>query len=504
MVFSSSIFLFAFLPLIIFLVFIGPRCGEKGVLWRNTCLTIGSFIFYAWGEPLWVIPLFVLAWFNYALGKRIEVAKKEALRLEEQGLCFAQIQTKAKHLVYFGILCNLGLLFVVKYGIWLLNSVFLIQLYPSIGINPSPVVFETFPLPLGVSFFTFQAASYLIDVYRGDIEAAKRYINFSCYLTMFSQLVAGPIVRYADIADEITSRRDNMGMFYSGMKRFVVGLAKKILIANQVALLADWAFSLPDVGLSTEYAWVGILAYAMQIYFDFSAYSDMAIGIGLIFGFNYLENFRHPYRARSMQDFWRRWHISLSSWLRDYLYIPLGGSRGSNFQTYRNLFIIFFICGLWHGAAITFIIWGLWHGFFLALERGFLHNLLQKSPVILQHAYVWGVFLLGWVFFRCESLGHVIAYVKALMGIGPAGLGSIVGFIQSQPYYSALLAAAIIISFGGITNAFTQYYDKIQTQSSTTKVAVEGSLIAVGAVVCFFCGIFILSDSYNPFIYFRF
>ncbi len=504
MVFSSTIFIFAFLPLILLLVFLGPRQGEQGVLWRNSALCIGSFIFYAWGEPLWVIPLFILAWINYELGKWIEAAKAKPSVYQVKWNVFAKNYWNAKKILIFGIICNIGLLFVVKYGVWILNNIFKISFYPTIGLTPNPIELDIIALPLGISFFTFQATSYLIDVYRGDIAAARRYIDFSCYLSMFSQLVAGPIVRYADIADEITSRKDNISMFYRGIKRFVIGLAKKILIANQVALIADWVFALPHDELTTEYAWVGILAYAMQIYFDFSAYSDMAIGIGLMFGFNYLENFKHPYAARSMQDFWRRWHISLSSWLRDYLYIPLGGSRGSNLQTYCNLFIIFFICGLWHGAALTFIIWGLWHGLFLVFERSAIGQFIPKMPTILQHLYVWIVFLVGWVFFRTEDIFQSWIYLQALGGITPAGLGSLTVFILEDTSSAVLLLIATILSFGKITDYFKAFYQSMQTKSILQKNILEINIILYGCLLCFLCGMFILSGSYNPFIYFRF
>ncbi len=503
MVFSSSFFVFAFLPAILFLVFIGPKCGHKGVLWRNSFLTLGSFVFYAWGEPLWVIPLFVLAWFNYFLGKKIESAKNYEKELASQ--CpSSKKQVQAKTLLTVGIICNIALLFVVKYGIWVLNMLFNISFYPTFGLHPDPIVLDSFPLPLGVSFFTFQATSYLIDVHRGDITAARRYIDFTCYLTMFSQLIAGPIVRYADIANEINSRVDSVNLFYAGIKRFVVGLAKKVLIANQMAMCADWVFAMPSNTLTLEYAWLGILTYAMQIYFDFSAYSDMAIGIGMMFGFHYRENFQHPYAALSMQDFWRRWHISLSSWLRDYLYIPLGGSHGTKWNTYRNLFIVFFICGLWHGAAFTFIFWGLWHGLFLALERAFLGRHIQSWPNLLRHCYVWCVFLAGWVFFRCEDMAQVKIYFLALSDISYSGVLAIMDLAVANVPLVVMLGVAIFLSFGVVENILQRVRTALQASSSNVKLAVEGSIALWGCFLCVMCGAFILSGSYNPFIYFRF
>ncbi len=502
MVFSSSIFIFAFLPLILFLVFIGPKQGEQGVLWRNTFLSIGSFIFYAWGEPLWVLPLFFLAWVNYVLGKQIELAK--ANTNSNPSTALQKTLNNPKHLLFIGILCNLGLLFVVKYGIWVLNSLLKISIYPHFGLTPDPLVLDAFPLPLGVSFFTFQATSYLVDIYRGDIAAAKRYIDFSCYLTMFSQLVAGPIVRYADIEDEITKRADSVSLFYKGIKRFVVGFAKKILVANQLALVADWVFALPSYSLSTEYAWIGIIAFALQVYFDFSAYSDMAIGIGLMFGFHYVENFRHPYGARSMTEFWSRWHISLTSWLRDYLYFPLGGSHKGTFHTYFNILTVFFLCGLWHGASLSFVLWGLWYGIFIALERAFLGKVIAVTPRILQHTYVWLVYLAGCVFSHSEDMSKILDYFKTLVGITPAGLGSLSAFITENYYYSILIIAATIISFGKPYRIFRNYYKQVQCASEATQLKVELAIVLYGLILCIFCAMFMLSGSYNPFIYFRF
>ncbi len=504
MVFSSSIFVFAFLPLILFLVFIGPKHGDKGVAWRNTFLSIGSFIFYAWGEPLWVLPLFFLAWVNYVLGKKIEAAKANNHESLHSVSLYQNFLTSPKQLLFFGLLCNLGLLFVVKYGIWVLNSFLKISIYPSIGFTPDPIVLDGFPLPLGVSFFTFQAASYLIDIYRGDIAAAKRYIDFSCYLTMFSQLVAGPIVRYADIADEITKRADNVSLFYKGVKRFVVGFAKKILVANQLASVADWVFALPSSSLSTDYAWIGIIAFALQVYFDFSAYSDMAIGIGLMFGFRYMENFRHPYGARSMTEFWSRWHISLTSWLRDYLYFPLGGSHKGVFRTYFNILTVFFLCGLWHGASLSFALWGLWYGIFIALERAFLGKALQYIPRVLQHIYVWIIYLFGCVFSHSEDMSKIFDYFKTLFGITPAGLGSVFSFVAENTYYSVLIVMATVISFGKPYRLFRDYYKKVQCASEATQLKVEAAIVGYGFILCILCAMFMLNGSYNPFIYFRF
>ncbi len=502
MVFSSSIFLFIFLPLVVLLVFVGPRQGKYGVLWRNTCLSIGSFIFYAWGEPLYVFLLFFLAWINYVLAKKIECALKTSSMEDEK--FFQNILSNPKKLLIIGILCNMGLLFVVKYGVWILNALFKISIYPHFGLTPSPIVLDALALPLGVSFFTFQAVSYLADVYRGDIGAAKRYIDFSCYLTMFSQLVAGPIVRYADIAEEINSRADSIDLFYLGIKRFVVGLAKKMLIANQLGLIADFVLSMPHSNLSTDYAWLGIIAFSLQIYFDFSAYSDMAIGIGLMFGFHYPENFRHPYAARSISEFWTRWHISLTSWIRDYIYFPLGGSRGGIFKTYFNIIFVFCLCGLWHGASLSFVLWGLWYGIFVALERIILAKYLVKLPICLQHIYFGIVLLTGYVIACTDDLSDAWIYLQAMVGITSAGTGNILLLMFQHGYFSILMMLSSLISFGKPHQIFSTYYAHIQNSSSTKKLIFEVVIIFYGCALCFLSTMFISSGSYNPFLYFRF
>ena len=464
----------------------GPRQGERGVSWRNVCLTLASFVFYAWGEPKWVVPLFILAWINYMIGKRLEKGRKHTLLW-----------------LWFGVVFDLGVLAYVKYGAWLGNCG--IEFLQLLGHMPADAaLFVPMALPLGVSFFTFQAMSYLVDIYRGDVPPARTYVNFSCYLTMFSQLVAGPIVRYADIAGDITEQRGNADMFYTGVRRFVLGLGKKILVANQVAMLADMCFTLDSADLSTPIAWVGILAYAAQIYFDFSAYSDMAIGLGLMFGFRFLENFRHPYSALSMQDFWRRWHISLSSWFRDYVYIPLGGNRGSTARTYINLVLVFFLCGLWHGAALNFVLWGLWHGAFLVVERAGLHRLLAKLPSLLRRVYVWLGFLGGWVLFRADDMDHVGVYFRALLGVGAEENKLLLLFAQNSPLSLLILAAALVGSLGIPAKAYVFLRDYAAARGRGSELCMEGGTILFGLCLLVMSSSLVLAGSYNPFIYFRF
>lgn len=356
-----------------------------------------------------------------------------------------------------GIVLDLGVLLLVKYGAWLGNAC--IEVLQLVNLLPADApLLQGMALPLGVSFFTFQAISYLVDIYRGGVAAASTYINFSCYLTMFSQLVAGPIVRYADIAKDIGTRptgKEGLDMFYAGVQRFVLGLGKKILIANQVALLADWVFQMDALALGPVLAWIGILAYAAQIYYDFSAYSDMAIGLGLMFGFRFLENFRHPYASLSIQEFWRRWHISLSSWFRDYVYIPLGGNRISPLRTYVNLLVVFFLCGLWHGAAVNFVLWGLWHGAFLVLERAGWGIGLEALPRLVRRCYVWLVFLGGWVLFRAEDMTHAHQYTLALLGLATEKIAALGPLLHDKVLLLSVLAASLVGSAAQLMEAAT-------------------------------------------------
>lgn len=286
-------------------------------------------------------------------------------------------------------------------------------------------------LPIGISFFTFQAISYLVDIYRGQATVQKHPVNLALYISLFPQLIAGPIVRYKDVEREIIGRITRIEDLKSGTLRFVSGLGKKVLIANSMGVVADQVFTLPIENVSTGLAWIGIVAYTLQIYFDFSGYSDMAIGLGRIFGFHFLENFNYPYISQSIQEFWRRWHISLSSWFRDYLYIPLGGNRAGTWRTYFNLLLVFFLCGLWHGASWTFVIWGLYHGLFLVVERLGLIQLLKTIPVFFRHVYTMLVVMVGWVFFRAETLDQALAYVVRMFQF------------KSVPYLDAQLFAAM-------------------------------------------------------------
>ena len=367
MVFSSSLFLFGFLPVVLAIYFFSHN------RYRNLVLLIASLFFYAWGEPRNVLVMLASILINYLLGLGIEKASKQK-----------------KLFLILSVLYNIGVLFYFKY----LN--FAGSIWES--LTGQTLNMKTIVLPIGISFFTFQIMSYVIDVYRGNVPAQKNLINLALYISLFPQLIAGPIVRYIDVEAQIKQRESTWDGAYVGVKRFAIGFAKKVLIADQLATLADTVFAGGNYPSMLSH-WIGIIAYTLQIYYDFSGYSDMAIGLGKIFGFDFLENFNYPYISRSIKEFWRRWHISLSSWFRDYLYIPLGGNRKGKVRTYINLIIVFFVTGLWHGASFNFIVWGLYYAVFLVIERLGFGKRLEKLPRIIQHVYTLLVVVIGWVFF---------------------------------------------------------------------------------------------------------
>lgn len=399
MVFSSITFLIYFLPITLLLVFGVRVFGSKGNYGvQNFVLLIMSLLFYSWGEPVYVLLMIGSIMLNYLFGKAIGGSINP---------------DKRKALLILSLVFNLSSLAVFKYSGMLTNFLNLIIPYSN-SLLPVPEV----RLPIGISFFTFQAMSYLFDVYKGEVPVQKKVLNLALYISFFPQLIAGPIVRYHDINEQLEQRTiDKHGVYY-GLKRFIIGLAKKVLIANVVAQAADEIFAMGANELSMPLAWLGIICYTLQIYFDFSGYSDMAIGLGRIFGFKFLENFNFPYIAKNIQDFWRRWHISLSSWFRDYLYIPLGGNRKGKVRTYLNLLVVFFLCGLWHGASWTFVAWGLYHGLFLTLERFFAGKKTARIPVFFNYVYTILVVMVGWVLFRAEDFSASLMYLKAMAGFG--------------------------------------------------------------------------------------
>jgi alginate O-acetyltransferase complex protein AlgI len=502
MVFSSITFLFFFLPitmLVYHLLFLPVTLQHKrSAIWRqlaNLFLLCSSLLFYFWGEGwlVWIIVASTIIDFFCGLLISGGIHKGKITQLEEAG-SRTQLQRFGLAL---SVVSNLGFLAFFKYfnfGIDSFNALMpeTWRMHDILQIT----------LPLGISFYTFQSMSYTIDVYRGHVKATRNLIDFSTYVTLFPQLVAGPIVRYRTVADQLINRVINLPTFSSGLQRFILGLAKKVLIANTVARTADWAFSLSENELTAPLAWLGVLCYALQIYFDFSGYSDMAIGLGRMFGFKFLENFNYPYISRSIHEFWQRWHISLSSWFRDYVYIPLGGSRKSSGRTYANLITIFFLCGLWHGASWTFVIWGLYQGFFIIIERAGLGKMLQRVPSILRLLYVQLVLMGGWALFASDTLGQAIYYLRAM-----AGFASAEQAVYYQAYLTKDLYAAIVwgILFSlPLFPLITAKRDKLIEKYPSMKHAT-GSLQVFGLVMALLLSsMFLASGTFNPFIYFRF
>jgi alginate O-acetyltransferase complex protein AlgI len=411
----------------------------------------------------------------------------------------------AKWLLAFGIIGNLSLLAFYKYANFIVQNInaLLESLQIAFSFNDPGII-----LPIGISFYTFQALSYLIDVYKRKTPVQKNFINLALYISLFPQLIAGPIVRYNDIDNQLLNRKSSPDKFVSGIKRFVIGLAKKVLIANQFALLADTAFQIPTDNISTFVAWAGIIAYSIQIYFDFSGYSDMAIGLGRMFGFELLENFNFPYISRSIREFWKRWHISLTNWFRDYLYIPLGGNRKGNERTYVNLFIVFLLTGLWHGASWSFVAWGLLHGTFMVIEKIGFDKLLIRLWKPLQHAYTLFVVIMAWVLFRADDFTYAWGYYKAMFSVRSIQLNYNVLdiFLNDQVYF--LLIIAVISS----TRIWVVIYDRLEkltrlfnaNQINITRVIFTFALLFFILCIMLLSSTSLISSTYNPFIYFRF
>jgi len=498
MLFTSPIFIFLFLPVFLLIYYSLPK------KLRNFFILAASLIFYSWGEGKLIAIMLISSGIDYIAGIGIANAwRGEIQTLPETG----ERSKKQKWFLVLSLLGNLSLLGFFKYfnfGIENFNA-----LMHAFGFDAA--AWESFgkvALPLGISFYTFQSMSYTIDVYRGRATATRNYITFAAYVTMFPQLVAGPIVRYADVAKELVYRAVTRERFAYGVRRFVVGLAKKVLIANTVAIAADRVFALPVSEIGFGLSWLGVICYALQIYFDFSGYSDMAIGLGHMIGFKFLENFNYPYIAQSLKDFWRRWHMSMSTWFRDYLYISLGGNRKSKGRTYLNLIIVFFITGLWHGASWSFVVWGLWHGLFLIIERLGFGKILARTWRPLRHLYLLLVVLFGWVLFRAETLPYAWSYARAMVGFGAGD--------NSWETLSLFLSGSLVLALAmGIVGSM-RIIPGIKTVCANIVQSVRGGfsvairvLFASSELVLLF-GLFIISmmqlasDTYNPFIYFRF
>ena len=484
MLFSSIFFLFFFLPITLILYFsVGPKL-------RNFVLLIASLLFYAWGEVGYVFLMLFSISINWIFGLLINGSKSTP--------------KKCKLFLVFGITLNLIPLAFFKYGNFLLDNLD----YLSLGAFFDNIGEGRIHLPIGISFFTFQAISYIVDVYRNTADVQKQPINLALYISLFPQLIAGPIVRYRDVARQIVQRTVTLVDFQYGVQRFVIGLGKKVLIANNIGAVADHVFSLPVETLPAGILWLGMLTYTLQIYYDFSAYSDMAIGLGRMFGFSFLENFNYPYSARSIQDFWRRWHISLSSWFKDYLYIPLGGNHRSVARTYFNLLTVFFLCGLWHGASWTFVVWGFYHGLFLVLERGTFGKAIACLPLLMQRVYAILVVMIGWVFFKAESLEKALAYIKSLGNLStPDYLDAKLFATMNTEFYMALFVG-IIFSYPIVPKLLSQYSQHLAQAKTSTKfllrsVTTLGMIVWVSFIIIY-SSAQLMSGSHNPFLYFRF
>lgn len=468
MVFSSLTFLFFFFPIAIGLYYLVP-----GIKLKNLVLFLSSLVFYAWGEPIYVVIMIISTLNDYWHSMWIHHARK---RGEKEIAVVALISS---------IIINLGLLGFFKYGdfaISTINAVFRLDL-PLMHL----------PLPVGISFYTFQTMSYTLDVFLGNVKMQRNILTLGTYVTMFPQLIAGPIVRYETVEAELTHRQITWDLSAKGVRRFIVGLGKKVIIANQMGILADAAFKLQDSEQTVLFAWLGIIAYAFQIYFDFSGYSDMAIGMGWMMGFHFLENFNYPYISKSITEFWRRWHISLSTWFRDYLYIPLGGNRKGLGIWLRNILIVWFLTGLWHGAAWNFVLWGVYFGIILIIERLFLFNWLKKLPII-SNLYAMGLVLFGWVLFRSESLHQIKSYTAALLGRRP--LGALADLDAQNLIYLLPFMLLAIIASTPLPSIIGRWMDKdLRGQLFLDLAAIVVLLLSV---------MFLVNSSFNPFIYYRF
>ena len=461
MIFSSLPFLFFYLVAVLAVYKLSP------LKLRNLILLVVSLFFYGWGEPVYILIMLLSIVVDYVHGMLVERWRED--------------DRKARRAVASSVFFNLAILVFFKYWDFIagnLNALTGLQL-PVLGL----------PLPIGISFYTFQTMSYTIDVYRQDAPVQKNPIAFGAYVTLFPQLIAGPIVRYKSVADQLEERREDLDKFVSGVRRFTVGAAKKVLLANAIGQL--WDQSLASQNLTVVGAWLGLAAYAFQIYFDFSGYSDMAIGLGRMFGFEFLENFNYPYISRSVVEFWKRWHISLTTWFREYVYFPLGGNRVPKWKWIRNILIVWTLTGIWHGAGWNFLLWGLYYGAWMLAERLFLGKWLEKLPGAVRHIYTMFIVLIGWALFAVEDMGRLGAYFSSLFGGG--GWFSAVDGYRLRTYLPAL-----VILIVGSTPLMGKLWDRLGERTR----AVLQPLLVLGALIL--CTASLVDAGYNPFLYFRF
>lgn len=467
MVFSSILFMFVYLPVVLAVYYIVPW------KWRNPWLFAVNLVFYGWGEPVYIVLMMVSIIINYITGIYVGKYRDDN-------------KPKAKKILIVNIIINLAMLMFFKYYDMFANT---LNQIPGLSfIQPLHIA-----LPIGISFYTFQTMSYPIDIYRKDGDVQKNFISFGTFVALFPQLIAGPIVRYKDVASQLDFRSKSPEQFASGIRRFTVGLAKKVLIANNIGALWDYYSVLTAAELTLVGSWIGILAFSLQLYFDFSGYSDMAIGLGRMLGFEFLENFNYPYISRSVTEFWRRWHMSLGTWFRDYVYIPLGGNRKGKYRQLLNITIVWALTGMWHGANWTFILWGLYYALFLIFEKLYWLRVLKRAPRFVGHVYTLFVAICGWVVFQLPSLEKSFMYYKAMFGLGKAG-----AYAPVDGYYAASFAAVFVVSIIACTPWAKNLYDRLPDKAQAVITPILVTLVLL------VCTAYLVDATYNPFLYFQF
>ncbi len=466
MVFSSLMFLFIYLPVVLAVYYITP------LKWRNLALLVFNLIFYGWGEPVYILIMFLSIGIDYTHGLLVEKYRNN--------------DRKARTFVVSSMVFNLALLFFFKYYDFLADSLRGISVFSSL---PRLDV----PLPIGISFYTFQTMSYTVDVYRGQAKAQKNIVSFGTFVTLFPQLIAGPILQYRDLDEQLDGRDHTAEKFASGVRVFIAGLAKKVLLANSIGMLWDAYLAMPAASLTTAGAWLGVLAFTFQIYFDFSGYSDMAVGLGRMLGFEFMQNFNYPYISRSITEFWRRWHISLGSWFRNYLYIPLGGNRKGKARQYLNLFIVWAATGIWHGASWNFLIWGLYFFVLLVIEKAFLLKALEKAPRWVSHAYALFFIVVGWAIFAVEDLSALGTYLAAMFGGAQGG-----AWCAADGYYLRNYAVMLPVLAIASTPLGAKLFRRLPEGAERwiAPVLMLAALVLSTA--------YLVDATYNPFLYFRF
>ena len=467
MLFSSATFIFLFLPIVSATYLL----ARKEI--RNNLLLLASLFFYAWGEPRYLLIMLLTILINYVGANYISRSKNERHR---------------KILLVLSIIADLSCLFYFKYFNFFIENLN--------NITHLNLHFIDVVMPIGISFYTFQAMSYLIDVYRREVAAQKSIYNLALYITLFPQLIAGPIVKYHDVEEQISNRDSTFEKVSYGIKRFIIGLSKKMIIANTLGVIVDQIFAAPAQSFDTPTAWLGAITYSLQLFYDFSGYSDMAIGLGSIFGFKFLENFNYPYISKSITEFWRRWHISLSTWFKEYLYIPLGGNRVSKRRTYLNLLIVFLATGFWHGAAWNFIVWGLWHGFFIVLEKITGWHKVETKNILhlcLKQLYASFVFIIGWVMFRAENMEYAFHYIQNMFGLTK---------IAKLQHINGLDMQSVVVLVVALVCATPIFHKMLDIPY---KHKILRSLVNIWLMILFIISLSIIANAtYNPFIYFRF